>query len=152
MNMYDNTEATGVVVTSNHTTTQDSPSAEEVTKDTATKKRIANRKRSEQIILRVTPAEKEQIDQIKSATTHRSYAGFFIDTMSSKRYVTVSSLDEVLAELKQQGNNLNQLTKMAHTAGLSEQEKEYVRKTLQEQVRTYRNLEKLANEVRYGDI
>jgi len=110
----------------------------------------STRKRSQQVILRVTPTEKENIDKKKSATKHKSYADFFIDTMSSKRYVTVTSLDAVLTELKHQGNNLNQQATVANATGSVHFEN--INATLREYIRAYRNLEKLANEVRYGNV
>lgn len=50
----------------------------------------------------------------------------------------------MLAELKRQGQNLNQLTTIANTAGTLQTE---LKETLSEHIRTYRNLEKLVNEV-----
>ena len=58
--------------------------------------------------------------------------------MDSKPFITVTSLDEVLAELKHHGNNLNQLTKVIHEGqGVNPKE---VTITLHEQVKIYRNL------------
>ena len=113
-------------------------------------KKEQNRRRNHQIILRLTAAEKETVAQKKSATKHKSYADFFISAMSKKPYVIVTSLDEALTELKRQGNNLNQLAVVANSTGAVAFE-EYLKATLREYIRVYRNLETLANEVRYGN-
>ena len=119
-----------------------------MTQDTRT---TPTRKRNEQIILRLTPAEKEKIANKKSVTKHRSYADFFMELLSKKQFVTVTCIEESLEELKRQGNNLNHLAKIANASGEITTEQNIL-ETLRLHYRLYKNLETLANDVRYGTI
>ena len=70
-------------------------------------------KKSEIITLRVTPRTKETIrERAKAAgltvTDYLCYSGL------AKEIVRVEGLEQVLAELKAQGRNLNQLTTLAN--------------------------------------
>ena len=70
-------------------------------------------KKSEIITLRVTPRVKEAIrERAKAAgltvTDYLCYSGL------AKEIVRVEGLEQVLSELKAQGRNLNQLTKLAN--------------------------------------
>ena len=70
-------------------------------------------KKSEIIILRVTPRTKKTIQELAQSagltvTDYLCYSGL------GKEIVQVEGLEQVLSELKAQGRNLNQLTTLAN--------------------------------------
>ena len=70
-------------------------------------------KKTEIITLRVTPQVKERI-RAKAREVNLTVTDYLCLCGLGKKIVQVDGLDQVLSELKAQGRNLNQLTKLAN--------------------------------------
>ena len=70
-------------------------------------------KKTEIITLRVTPQTKDRI-RAKARELGLTVTDYLCLCGLGKRIVQVDGLDKVLSELKAQGRNLNQLTKLAN--------------------------------------
>ena len=70
-------------------------------------------KKTEIITLRVTPQVKERI-RAKAQELSLTVTDYLCLCGLGKKIVRVDGLDQVLSELKAQGRNLNQLTKLAN--------------------------------------
>ena len=70
---------------------------------------------------RVSAQEKELIDgKVKASGLNRTE--YLIRALSNKSIVSIDSGNEILAELKRQGNNLNQAVKNNYFGDITEQE------------------------------
>jgi len=69
--------------------------------------------RTEFIRVRVTPEEK-QIIMKKALSSYRLLSDYMRDCALDKEIIAVDGLDDMAKELRQIGNNLNQLTVLAH--------------------------------------
>ena len=65
---------------------------------------------------RVAGWEKERIRR-KAKTAHMSESEFVRRAAMGHEVVVIEGMDEILRELRYQGNNLNQLTRRAHETG-----------------------------------
>lgn len=75
-----------------------------------------NTKRTRQVIFRATEDEWEKI----AAKIHKSgtsQQAFLLKTALGKKVICFDDMDELMAELRRQGNNLNQLTKKLNETG-----------------------------------
>ncbi len=80
-----------------------------------------NRARPYAYSFRVSAQEKELIDgKVKTSGLNRT--DYLIRALSDKPIVSITSGNEILAELKRQGNNLNQAVKKNHFGDITEQE------------------------------
>ena len=70
-------------------------------------------KKTEIITLRVTPQTKDRI-RAKARELNLTVTDYLCLCGLGKRIVRVDGLDKMLSELKAQGRNLNQLTKLAN--------------------------------------
>lgn len=75
---------------------------------------VENRTRNKAVTLRMTEEEyaffREQMEKAKE----RNQTDFFLAVLRKKKIVVVEDLTATLAELKHQGNNLNQITRQLH--------------------------------------
>lgn len=69
--------------------------------------------KTERFNLRMTKQEKEKIRK-KAEKAHKPMAEFMIDMALEREIVVIEGLPEIIRELKAIGNNLNQLTLLAH--------------------------------------
>ena len=77
------------------------------------------RLQSETISLHVTPEEKKaMVERMKEAVSP-SMRGFILDMCMNGKIIVNSDLRELNQELRYQGNNLNQLTKLCHQGRIS---------------------------------
>lgn len=84
-------------------------------------KKKVNRARPYAYSFRVSAQEKELIDgKVKTSGLNRT--DYLIRTLSDKPIVSITSGNEILAELKRQGNNLNQAVKNNYFGDITEQE------------------------------
>lgn len=80
-----------------------------------------NRARPFTVNFRVSEAEKKLIDdKVKASGLNRT--DYLIRVLSDKPIVSIESGNELLAELKRQGNNLNQAVKNNYFGDITEQE------------------------------
>ena len=77
------------------------------------------RLQSESISLHVTPEEKKaMVERMKEAVSP-SMRAFILDMCMHGKVIVNSDLRELNQELRYQGNNLNQLTKLCHQGRVS---------------------------------
>ena len=77
------------------------------------------RLQSESISLHVTPEEKKaMVERMKEAVSP-SMRAFILDMCINGKVIVNSDLRELNQELRYQGNNLNQLTKLCHQGRIS---------------------------------
>lgn len=69
---------------------------------------IAKRIRSEQIIIRLTPAERAQFESKRNLTGLTMHA-FLMECMRKKKMVIKPGADLLILQIKRVGNNLNQI-------------------------------------------
>lgn len=69
--------------------------------------------RTEFIRVRVTPEEKEIITK-KALSSYRLLSDYMRDCALDKEIIAVAGLDDTAKELRRIGNNLNQMTVLAH--------------------------------------
>lgn len=62
---------------------------------------------------RLTPAEKAAIER-KAKQANMTVTDYIVKSALGKKVLLTQGLDEILSELKAQGRNLNQLTKLAN--------------------------------------
>ena len=80
-----------------------------------------NRARPYAYSFRVSAQEKELIDgKVKTSGLNRT--DYLIRALSDKPIVSITSGNEILAELKRQGNNLNQAVKNNYFGDITERE------------------------------
>ena len=77
------------------------------------------RTQTETITIRVTPEEKYALQERMYQAVAPSMRQFVLDMCRNGRIVVNSDLRELNAELRYQGNNLNQLTKLTHQGKIS---------------------------------
>lgn len=81
----------------------------------------ANRTRAYAYSFRVSSEEKALIDS-KVTASGLNRTDYLIRVLSDKPIVSIESGNEILAELKRQGNNLNQAVKSNYFGDITEQE------------------------------
>ena len=69
--------------------------------------------KTERFNLRMTKQEKEK-SRKKAEKAHKPMAEFMIDMALEREIIVIEGLPEIIRELKAIGNNLNQLTLLAH--------------------------------------
>ena len=77
------------------------------------------RTQTETITIRVTPEEKYALQERMYQAVAPSMRQFVLDMCRNGRIVVNSDLRELNAELRYQGNNLNQLTRLTHQGRVS---------------------------------
>ena len=86
-----------------------------------TSEKKVNRARPYAYSFRVSAQEKELIDgKVKTSGLNRT--DYLIRALSDKPIVSITSGNEILAELKRQGNNLNQAVKNNYFGDITERE------------------------------
>ena len=89
--------------------------------DVKTIEKKVNRARPYAYSFRVSAQEKELIDgKVKASGLNRTE--YLIRALSNKSIVSIDSGNEILAELKRQGNHLNQAVKNNYFGDITEQE------------------------------
>lgn len=81
----------------------------------------ANRTRPYAYSFRVSEEEKRLLDE-KVAASGLNRTDYLIRTLSEKSIISIKNGNEILAELKRQGNNLNQAVKNNYFGDITEQE------------------------------
>ena len=76
------------------------------------------KKKTEIITARMTPADKKAIHQRAKAAS-MTVTDYLTTCALGKKIVRIDGLDDLLSELKAQGRNLNQLTTLANMGRLS---------------------------------
>ncbi len=76
------------------------------------------KKKTEIITARMTPADKNAIQQ-RAKTAGMTLTDYLTTCALGKKIIRVDGLEEVLSELKAQGRNLNQLTTLANMGRLT---------------------------------
>ena len=77
------------------------------------------RTQTETITIRVTPEEKYALQERMYQAVAPSMRQFVLDMCRNGKIVVNSDLRELNQELRYQGNNLNQLTRLAHQGRIS---------------------------------
>lgn len=72
---------------------------------------MKNRKRDKAVLMLFTAKEKALFDAEYAKTRFHSRADFILALLADKPVVVVESLTPLLAELKRQGNNINQIAR-----------------------------------------
>lgn len=72
------------------------------------------RTQTETITIRLTPDEKQLLEELKQKSDSPSMRKFILDMCVTGKVVVNSDLREANKELRFQGNNLNQLTRLCH--------------------------------------
>ena len=72
------------------------------------------RTQTETITIRLTPDEKQLLEELKQKSNSPSMRKFILDMCVTGKVVVNSDLREANKELRYQGNNLNQLTRLCH--------------------------------------
>jgi len=70
---------------------------------------MSNRKRNVFLRIRMTELELERFDKEYCKTRYKSRADFVLALMKKKPIIVINDIIPVLAELRYQGNNLNQI-------------------------------------------
>ena len=76
------------------------------------------KKKTEIITARMTPADKEVIQQ-RAKAAGMTLTDYLTTCALGKKIIRIDGLEEVLSELKAQGRNLNQLTTLANMGRLT---------------------------------
>ena len=77
------------------------------------------RLQTETITIRVTPEEKHSMQGKMYAAVAPSMRAFILDMCMHGKVIVNSDLRELNQELRYQGNNLNQITKLCHQGRIS---------------------------------
>jgi hypothetical protein len=72
------------------------------------------RTQTETVTIRLTPEEKLMLEELKQKSNSPSMRRFILDMCVTGKVIVNSDLREANKELRYQGNNLNQLTRLAH--------------------------------------
>lgn len=83
-----------------------------------TKKKTAKEARSEILRFRVTPAEREQIEN-KAYSSYRIVSKYLRDCALEKEIFVVEGVDSLAQELRRIGTNLNQIAKAVNAGSVS---------------------------------
>ena len=83
-----------------------------------TKKKTTKEARSEILRFRVTPAEREQIEN-KAYSSYRIVSKYLRDCALEKEIFVVEGVDSLAQELRHIGTNLNQIAKAVNAGSLS---------------------------------
>ena len=83
-----------------------------------TKKKTTKEARSEILRFRVTPAEREQIEN-KAYSSYRIVSKYLRDCALEKEIFVVEGVDSLSQELRRIGTNLNQIAKAVNAGSLS---------------------------------
>ena len=78
------------------------------------------RTQTETLTLRLTPEEKFSLQEKMYKAVAPSMRQFVLDMCMDGQIIVNSDLRELNAELRYQGNNLNQLTRLAHQGRITE--------------------------------
>ena len=78
------------------------------------------RTQTETLTLRLTPEEKFSLQEKMYKAIAPSMRQFVLDMCMNGQIIVNSNLRELNAELRYQGNNLNQLTRLAHQGRITE--------------------------------
>ncbi len=78
---------------------------------------MVNRKRDHQILISMTEKEKKKFDEEYSKTRCKSRADFVMALIDDKPIIVIKDIIPVLAELRYQGNNLNQIAHKLNATG-----------------------------------
>ena len=76
------------------------------------------RQQTETITIRVTPKEKERFIKLMQRVSAPSQRSFILDMCFNGKVIDTEELKKANRELRYQGNNLNQLTRLVHQGEL----------------------------------
>ena len=100
--------------------------------------------KSEIISTRVTPEQREIIEE-KAYSSYRTPSMYLRDCALDKKIIVVNGVDELAAELRKIGNNLNQLTRAVNSGYAREVD---LQATREEVARIWQSLNSLRQDVR----
>jgi len=78
---------------------------------------MQNRTRGKAVTLRMTDEEHRFFLERCSSLKHKNQTDFFIEVLRDKPIIVIEELAAALAELKRQGNNLNQIIRQLNERG-----------------------------------
>ena len=78
---------------------------------------MQNRTRSKAVTLRMTDEEHRYFLERCSLSKHKNQTDFFLRVLRDKPIIVVEEIAAALAELKRQGNNLNQVSRSLNERG-----------------------------------
>ena len=96
--------------------------------------------KTEIISTRVTPEQREIIEE-KAYSSYRTPSMYLRDCALDKKIIVVKGVDDIANELRKIGNNLNQLTRLAHLGKIEAISLAETNEVLQQ---TYEELRQLA--------
>ena len=100
--------------------------------------------KTEIISTRVTPEQREIIEE-KAYSSYRTPSMYLRDCALDKKIVVINGVDELAAELRKIGNNLNQLTRAVNSGYVREVD---LTATREEVAKIWRSLNSLRQDVR----
>lgn len=92
---------------------------------------IMNRTRPKQIVIRVSEDELKLIKK-KVKQSGKNQQQYIIQALTQKQIINTDAIKEIYPELKRQGNNLNQITKMLHQNSHDDQDFKMAMKEVKE--------------------
>ena len=90
-----------------------------------------NRTRPKQIVIRVSEDELKLIKK-KVKQSGKNQQQYIIQALTQKQIINTDAIKEIYPELKRQGNNLNQITKMLHQNSHDDQDFKMAMKEVKE--------------------
>ena len=78
---------------------------------------MQNRTRGKAVTLRMTDEEHRFFLERCSSSKHKNQTGFFLEVLRDKPIIVIEEIAAALAELKRQGNNLNQIIRQLNERG-----------------------------------
>lgn len=73
---------------------------------------MPNRTRNKAVTLRMTEEEYAFFRELMEKAKEKNQTDFFLDVLRKKKIVVIDDLVPILTELKRQGNNLNQISRV----------------------------------------
>jgi len=102
---------------------------------------MQNRTRAKAVTLRMTEDECSYFHRLMKKTKHKNQTDFFLAVLRDKPIIIIEDFSAALAELKRQGNNLNQISRhLNEYGGFSDSAKT----VMNECWKSYRDLSKLS--------
>ena len=101
-------------------------------------------RKSEIISTRVTPEQRAIIEE-KAYSSYRTPSMYLRDCALEKKIIVINGVDELAAELRKIGNNLNQLTRAVNAGYVREVD---LTATREEVVKIWQSLNSLRQDVR----
>ena len=86
------------------------------------RKKVAARKRANQVIIRLTDEEVQELNEAMTARGITNKTEFFVEGIKRRKIIIVNDISEICRELKAQGKNSNQALKYYHESSYNRDE------------------------------